>query len=251
MPSASEPRTHFGFREVPESAKAGLVGEVFSAVASRYDLMNDLMSLGAHRLWKRFAVLRSGVRRGHRVLDVAAGSGDLAALFADLVGPAGRVVVTDINPDMLARGKARLLDRGLLGNVEFALADAECLEFEADSFDCVSIAFGLRNVTRMERALAAMRRVLKPGGRALVLEFSKPVSPALARLYELYSFNVIPWLGETVANDRASYQYLVESIRRHPEQAALSAMLRAAGFDEVKVHNLSGGIVALHVGFKY
>ena len=252
MSSSSEHRTtHFGFRDVPESDKAGLVGEVFSSVASNYDLMNDLMSMGAHRLWKRFAVSQSGVRDGHRVLDLAGGSGDLAVQFARLVGEDGRVVLTDINADMLEQGKARMIDSGFIRNVEFALADAEQLNFEDEFFDCVSISFGLRNVTRKERALASMYRVLKTGGRALVLEFSRPVSPALARLYDTYSFSVIPRLGEAVAKDRESYQYLVESIRKHPDQDALKSMMLDAGFDEVKVYNLSGGIVALHVGFRY
>ncbi len=251
MSSSPDPRTHFGFRDVPESDKAGLVGEVFSSVASNYDLMNDLMSLGAHRLWKRFAVSQSGVRPGHRVLDLAGGSGDLAIQFAGLVGADGRVVLTDINPDMLAQGRARMIDSGYIGNVDFAVADAEQLDFADESFDCVSISFGLRNVTRKERALASMHRVLKTGGRALVLEFSKPVSPALARLYDMYSFSVIPRLGEAVARDRDSYQYLVESIRKHPDQETLKSMMLDAGFDEVKVYNLSGGIVALHVGFRY
>ena len=236
---------------MPESEKAGLVGEVFSSVASNYDIMNDLMSLGAHRLWKRFAISQSGVRKGHAVLDVAGGSGDLSRKFAEIVGPDGRVVLTDINPDMLEQGKARMLDSGLIHNVEFALADAENLEFPDDTFDCVSISFGLRNVTRKQLALASMCRVVKPGGRVLVLEFSKPVSKPLEKIYDAYSFNIIPRLGEVVASDRDSYQYLVESIRRHPDQDTLKSMMHTAGFDDVKVYNLSGGIVALHVGFKY
>lgn len=242
--------THFGYREVPADDKSRLVGDVFRSVASKYDLMNDLMSLGVHRLWKRFAVQVSDVRRGERVLDVAAGSGDLAALFAPRVGPDGRVVVSDINPAMLDVGRGRLIDRGITGNVEFVLADAENLPFPDRYFDLVTIGFGLRNVTHIERALASMARVLKPGGRLLVLEFSRPVLPLLDRAYDTYSFNILPWLGRVVARDEASYRYLAESIRRFPDQDTLKAMMEQAGLGRVHYHNLSGGIVALHKGYR-
>ncbi len=243
-------KTHFGFREVDADAKAGLVGDVFRSVAGRYDLMNDFMSLGVHRLWKRFAASQSGLRPGDSVLDVAAGSGDLSRLFARQVGPGGRVTVTDINAAMLEQGRARLVDAGLAGQVTFALADAENLSFPDASFHCACIAFGLRNVTRKEQALAELCRVLKPGGRLLVLEFSRPMLPLLEKAYDAYSFNVIPRIGRLVAGDEDSYRYLVESIRRHPDQETLRAMMLEAGFDHVRVNNLSGGIVALHVGFR-
>jgi demethylmenaquinone methyltransferase/2-methoxy-6-polyprenyl-1,4-benzoquinol methylase len=250
-PESSEKHTtHFGYREVPEDAKAGLVGEVFRSVANKYDLMNDLMSFGIHRLWKRFAVGQSGVRRGQSVLDVAGGSGDLAALFAARVGREGRVVLSDINSAMLEVGRGRLIDRGIAGNVEFALADAEALPFPDDSFDCVSIGFGLRNVTHIDKALASMFRVLKPGGRLLVLEFSKPVLPVLDKAYDTYSFSLLPLLGRVVANDEASYRYLAESIRRFPDQETLKGMMQTAGFERVHYFNLTGGIVALHKGYK-
>lgn len=242
-------RTHFGFREVPADAKRGLVGEVFRSVAGRYDLMNDLMSLGLHRAWKQFTVGQSGVRAGSRVLDVAGGTGDMTARFAARVGPTGHVVLSDINDAMLAVGRERLVDRGIAGNVEFVRADAENLPFPANHFDCVSIAFGLRNVTHIDRALASMYRVLKPGGKLLVLEFSRP-KQALQPVYDAYSFNILPVLGRVVANDEASYRYLVESIRRHPDQEQLKAMMQTAGYERVQYYNLSGGIVALHVGNK-
>lgn len=243
--------THFGYREVPEGDKARLVGDVFRSVASKYDLMNDLMSLGVHRLWKRFALQVSDVRRGERVLDVAAGSGDLSAMWAERVGPNGQVVVSDINPAMLEVGRGRLMDRGITGNVEFVLANAEELPFPDNHFDLVTIGFGLRNVTHIDRALAAMARVLKPGGRLLVLEFSKPVLPLLDRVYDTYSFSVLPWLGRVVARDEASYRYLAESIRRFPNQDSLKGLMEQAGFGRVHYHNLSGGIVALHKGYKF
>ena len=249
MPPTDPERTHFGFREVPADAKRGLVGEVFRSVAGRYDLMNDLMSLGIHRAWKQFALGQSGVRAGSRVLDVAGGTGDITARFAARVGATGQVVLSDINDAMLAIGRERLADRGIAGNVEFVRADAENLPFPEHHFDCVGIAFGLRNVTHIDRALASMYRVLKPGGRLLVLEFSHPVA-ALKPVYDAYSFNVLPWLGRVVAGDEASYRYLVESIRRHPNQEQLKEMMHAAGYERVQYYNLTGGIVALHVGFK-
>jgi demethylmenaquinone methyltransferase/2-methoxy-6-polyprenyl-1,4-benzoquinol methylase len=242
--------THFGFREVPESAKAGMVGRVFESVASRYDVMNDVMSLGIHRLWKRFAIDQAGARAGQRVLDVAGGTGDLAAQFAPLVGPKGMVTIADINAAMLDVGRARLADRGLAGNIEFVQADAECLPFPDNHFDCITIAFGLRNVTHIDAALASMFRVLKPGGRLLVLEFSKPVLPGLNAVYDAYSFHLLPKLGKLIANDEDSYRYLVESIRKHPDQETLKGMMEKAGFERAHYFNLSGGIVALHKGYK-
>ncbi len=231
--------------------KAGKVRAVFTSVADRYDLMNDLMSFGAHRLWKDFAVARSGVRAGQHVLDVAAGSGDMTARFADQVGPSGRVVMTDINRSMLECGRARLLDKGIGPNIDMLLADAETLPFVPHQFDCVSIAFGLRNVTRIAKALASMASMLKPGGRVLILEFSHPVSDLISRAYDLFSFSVIPPLGRLVTGDEASYRYLVESIRRHPDQDTLSRMMTDAGLEDVGYHNLNGGIVAVHTGFRY
>lgn len=242
--------THFGYQTVAEGEKADRVRGVFDSVASRYDLMNDLMSLGVHRLWKRFAVELSGVRAGQRVLDLASGTGDLAARLSALVGPDGLVVMSDINAAMLSLGRDRMLDAGRVGNVRYAQIDAEVLPFPADTFDCVTIGFGLRNVTRKEHALAEMRRVLRPGGRALVLEFSQPTVAPLKAAYDLYSFQLLPRLGRLVANDEASYRYLAESIRVHPDQATLKGMMEAAGFERCDVHNLSGGIVAVHRGFK-
>jgi len=246
-----EQTTHFGYREVPASQKQRLVGEVFRSVASKYDLMNDLMSLGVHRAWKAFAIEQCGVRAGSRVLDLAGGTGDLAARLAPRVGATGEVVVADINDAMLDVGRGRLADRGIAGNVRFVRADAECLPFPDSYFDCIVIGFGLRNVTRQQRALDSMLRVLKPGGRALVLEFSRPVLPALAKLYDTYSFSVLPWLGRMVAQDEGSYRYLAESIRKHPDQETLKGMMEQAGFGRVQYHNLSGGIVALHKGYKF
>jgi len=250
-PDSKQRTTHFGFREVPESAKEGMVADVFHSVANKYDLMNDLMSLGAHRLWKRFTVESSGVRGGFRVLDVAGGTGDLAAQFAVRVGRRGQVVLADINDSMLEQGRARLTDRGIVSNVNFVQANAENLPFPADYFDRVSIAFGLRNVTHIDRALSSMFRVLKPGGALLVLEFSRPVMPGLNSLYDVYSFNVLPWLGRVVTGDAASYRYLAESIRKHPDQETLKQMMQQAGFERVTFHNLSGGIVALHKAYKF
>jgi len=241
-------RTHFGFSDVTADEKAQRVRGVFDSVVDKYDLMNDLMSVGMHRWWKRFAVQAARVREGMRVLDLAGGTGDLARLFAERVGPAGEVVLTDINGAMLALGRDRLLNEGRL--IPVVQCDAEALPFPARHFDCASIAFGLRNVTRKEQALAEMRRVLKPGGVALVLEFSKVWAP-LAPAYDWYSFNVLPRLGQLVAGDAASYRYLAESIRMHPDQAALATMMEGAGFDRVDVHNLSAGVVAVHLGYIY
>lgn len=248
----STPRgtTHFGYREVPVADKQKLVGEVFSSVAGKYDVMNDLMSFGIHRLWKRHFVATSGIRRGDRVLDLAGGTGDIAALLLPRVGDAGEVVVGDINAAMLSAGRDRLLDRGLLAGLRWAQMNAEALPFPDASFDAVTIAFGLRNVTDKDRALAEMHRVLKPGGRALILEFSRVRQDWLKPLYDFHSFQVLPRIGQLVAHDKASYQYLAESIRKHPDQATLKAMMDAAGFRNVEVRNLSAGIVAIHRGYR-
>ncbi len=241
-------KTHFGYEQVATDAKAHRVRGVFDSVASKYDLMNDLMSAGLHRVWKRFAVNAAAIRPGARVLDLASGTGDLARAFAGEAGPTGTVVLTDVNGAMLAAGRDKLLDGGV--TLPVAQCDAEALPFPDRTFDVVSIAFGLRNVTRKEKALTEMRRVLKPGGAALVLEFSRvwlPLGPA----YDWYSFNVLPRLGRLVANDEASYRYLAESIRMHPDQETLKAMMEQAGFDAVEYHNLTAGVVALHVGRVY
>ena len=239
--------THFGFQTVDEAQKARRVRGVFDSVASKYDLMNDLMSLGMHRVWKAYAVAVADLREGDRVLDIAGGTGDLARAFAKKVGARGSVLLTDINEAMLRQGRDRLLDEGLV--LPTTICDAEALPFATASFDLVSVAFGLRNMTHKERALAEMNRVLRPGGRLLVLEFSK-VAPPLARAYDWYSFNVLPRIGGWVAGDADSYRYLAESIRMHPGQAELKAMMKSAGFGHVDVHNLTGGVVALHVGIK-
>jgi demethylmenaquinone methyltransferase/2-methoxy-6-polyprenyl-1,4-benzoquinol methylase len=241
----------FGYQQVPAAEKAARVRGVFDSVAGKYDLMNDLMSGGLHRLWKRFALSQTGLQPGMRALDVAAGTCDLGAGLARQVGSSGLAVLTDINREMLARGRDRLLDEGVFGNVAFVIADAERLPFADASFDCVTIGFGLRNVTDKPAALASMRRVLRPGGRLLVLEFSKPRGEVLRSAYDAWSFNALPALGRMVANDEASYRYLAESIRMHPDQQALAAMMRDAGLEDVRFHNLAGGIVALHVGCVY
>lgn len=239
--------TDFGYQSVPEDEKTRRVADVFESVATRYDLMNDLMSLGLHRFWKRFAVAQSLVRPGDRVLDVAGGTADLARLFAQRVGSHGHVVLSDINDIMLRRGRDRLLDAGLL--VPAVRCDGERLPFATGYFDCVSVAFGLRNMTHKEIALGEMRRVLRPGGRALVLEFSQVWRP-LKPLYDAYSFNMLPRLGQLVANDAAAYRYLAESIRMHPDQEALKRMMEDAGFERVEYFNLAAGVVALHRGYK-
>ena len=243
--------THFGFQEVPVSAKSGLVAGVFRSVAGRYDLMNDLMSFGIHRAWKQYALGLTGARTGQQALDVAGGSGDMTALLAPRVGPSGRVVLSDINDAMLDVARARLADRGIAGNVDFVRADAERLPFADDRFDCVTIAFGLRNVTHTDAALRSMFRVLRPGGCLVVLEFSRVTRAPLRRIYDAYSFNILPLLGRIVANDAGSYRYLAESIRRHPDQETLRGMMEQAGYERVRYHNLSGGIVAVHKGYKY
>jgi demethylmenaquinone methyltransferase/2-methoxy-6-polyprenyl-1,4-benzoquinol methylase len=243
--------THFGYQQVPSGEKAAKVAEVFHSVAAKYDLMNDLMSLGIHRLWKRYTIEMSGVRRGQRILDIAGGTGDLTAKFSKLVGAEGEVVLADINDSMLKVGRSRLADRGIIGNITYAQANAECLPFPDNHFDIITIAFGLRNVTDKDRALASIFRVLKPGGRLLVLEFSKPVAPGLGPIYDQYSFKLLPLMGKLITNDSDSYQYLAESIRMHPDQDTLKNMLENVGFEQVDYHNLTGGIVALHRGFKF
>jgi demethylmenaquinone methyltransferase/2-methoxy-6-polyprenyl-1,4-benzoquinol methylase len=240
--------TDFGFQRVPEGEKARRVAGVFESVAPRYDLMNDLMSLGLHRAWKAFAVAMSGVRAGDRALDVAGGSGDLARALARRVGPTGEVWLSDVNRAMLRAGRDRLLDDGII--LPLAQCDAERLPFRDASFDCVTVAFGLRNMTRKEAALAEMRRVLKPGGRLLVLEFSKVWKP-LEKAYDWYSFSVLPWLGRRVAQDEGAYRYLAESIRTHPDQEALRSLMERAGLEDVEYFNLAAGIVALHRGMRY
>ena len=242
--------THFGFRDVAPEEKESLVAGVFHSVAGRYDIMNDLMSMGVHRLWKRFTIELSAVRRGHQVLDIAGGTGDLAKQFAQRVGEQGRVVLADINDSMLKVGRDRLLNDGYAGNIEYVQANAEKLPFPDNTFDCITIAFGLRNVTDKAQALASMCRVLKPGGRVLVLEFSKTHNPLLTKAYDTYSFKLLPVIGKLVTDDSESYRYLAESIRKHPDQDSLESMMQDAGFVNTTYHNMTGGIVALHKGVK-
>ncbi len=249
-PDPNNETIDFGFEKVHRDEKARRVGAVFDSVASRYDLMNDLMSLGIHRAWKQFTLQVCAVAAGQRVLDVAGGSGDLALAFTSRVGASGRVILSDINAAMLEVGRDKLTDRGAVGNVDFVQADAERLPFAEQSFDCVTIAFGLRNVTDKPAALASMARVLRPGGRLVVLEFSHPTVPLLKPLYDLYSFAVLPTLGRLVAGDADSYQYLAESIRMHPDQATLVGMMEKAGLERCEYFDLSGGIVAVHRGFR-
>ncbi len=248
--SKPDDSTDFGFSRVDRAAKAGLVRGVFDSVASRYDLMNDLMSGGIHRLWKRFTIELSAARAGQTVLDIAGGTGDLAVKFSSLVGPEGRVILADINAAMLEVGRDRLIDKGATGNINVVQADAQALPFEDNSIDCITIAFGLRNVTDKGMALRSMLRVLRPGGRLLVLEFSKPTSPLLAKVYDQYSFQVLPAMGKLIAQDSESYRYLAESIRQHPDQETLLELMEESGFANVSYHNMTGGIVAVHRGFK-
>lgn len=245
----SRETTHFGYETVPVEKKADRVRGVFDSVAGRYDVMNDLMSAGLHRLWKRFTIEQAAVRRGQRVLDLAGGTGDLARDLLRKTGESGLVVLADVNHSMLVQGRRRLIDAGASTNLGIVQVDAEKLPFPAASFDCITIAFGLRNVTNQDAALASMFRVLKPGGKLLVLEFSKPIE-ALKPAYDFYSFNVLPLMGRVVAGDEASYRYLAESIRMHPDQETLKAMMVEAGFERCRYHNQSGGIVALHVGYR-
>lgn len=242
--------THFGFKTVASDQKEHLVRGVFDSVASRYDLMNDLMSAGIHRLWKRFTIELSAVRPGQTVLDIAGGTGDLAAKFSRLVGSEGRVILSDINDNMLRVGRDRMIDAGAVGNLHTMQCDAQYLPFPDDSIDCITIAFGLRNLTDKDRALREMERILKPGGRLLVLEFSKPTHPILEKAYDTYSFRVLPVMGRLVANDADSYRYLAESIRRHPDQETLLGMMEDAGLVNCEYHNMTGGIVAVHKGIK-
>lgn len=246
----SDKTTHFGFQDVPLQEKVQRVADVFHSVAQKYDLMNDLMSFGVHRLWKRFTIELSGVRPGHKVLDLAGGTGDLAAAFSPLVGSAGEVVLADINDSMIKVGRQRLVDEGIVGNVRYVQANAEELPFPDNSFDRVTIAFGLRNVTHKDKALQSIYRVLRPGGALLVLEFSKPTNAVVNNMYDKYSFHVLPRLGKMITNDADSYRYLAESIRMHPDQETLLHMLEQAGFERCEYFNLSAGIVALHRGYK-
>ncbi|MBL6694821.1 MAG: bifunctional demethylmenaquinone methyltransferase/2-methoxy-6-polyprenyl-1,4-benzoquinol methylase UbiE [Luminiphilus sp.] len=242
--------TDFGYERVKTAEKAGRVREVFDSVATQYDLMNDLMSGGLHRLWKRFTIELSAVRSGQTVLDIAGGTGDLAAKFSKLVGADGKVILADINAAMLSVGRDRLIDKGALSNIDVVQADAQFLPFEDNSIDCITIAFGLRNVTDKAKALRSMHRVLKPGGRVLVLEFSKPASPLLSKVYDAYSFSALPAMGKLITDDAESYRYLAESIRRHPDQESLLEMVEDAGFVDCRYHNMTGGIVAVHRGIK-
>lgn len=243
--------THFGYRTVKVEEKAQKVGEVFHSVASRYDIMNDLMSFGIHRLWKRYTIEMSAARPGQTILDIAGGTGDLTMKFSRIVGDQGKVVLADINASMLEVGRDKLLDHGYAGNIDYVQANAESLPFEDNTFDCITISFGLRNVTDKSKALESMFRVLKPGGRCLVLEFSKPTNELLEKVYDRYSFSFLPFMGRMVTKDADSYRYLAESIRMHPDQNKLKHMMRKAGFEKTEFFNLTGGIVALHRGFKF
>ncbi|MFN6950599.1 bifunctional demethylmenaquinone methyltransferase/2-methoxy-6-polyprenyl-1,4-benzoquinol methylase UbiE [Proteus mirabilis] len=251
MTQQSKETTDFGFQTVDKDEKQTMVAKVFHSVASKYDLMNDLMSFGIHRVWKRYTIEASGVRRNQRVLDLAGGTGDLTAKFFRLVGENGEVVLADINDSMLKMGREKLRDHGIVGNVSYVQANAEELPFPDDYFDCITISFGLRNVTDKAKALRSMFRVLKPGGRLLVLEFSKPVLDPLSKIYDAYSFHILPRIGQVIVNDADSYRYLTESIRMHPDQETLKGMMEEAGFDQVSYTNMTGGIVALHKGFKF
>ena len=246
----TENTTHFGFKTVAAEEKAKLVRGVFDSVAEKYDIMNDLMSLGIHRIWKRIAIQLSNVRKGEQVLDLAGGTGDLTTLFEKRVGEEGSVILADINSEMLRTGRNRLIDKGLAGNVQYAQVNAECLPFADNSFDCVCIGFGLRNVTDKDAALRSMYRVLKPGGRAIILEFSHPIDPVTEKVYDFYSFNLLPKIGKWVAKDEDSYRYLAESIRMHPKQDELKTMMEAAGFERCEYFNMTQGIVAVHRGYK-
>ncbi len=248
---SDEEQTHFGFQKILSKEKTHKVAEVFSSVAEKYDLMNDLMSLGVHRFWKRHAINSCGLRLGQKVLDLAGGSGDLTARISPIIGEQGLVILADINADMLRMGRQRLLDKGLYQNISYVRANAESLPFPDNYFDRIIISFGLRNVTDKQKALHSMYQILKPGGRLIILEFSKPIISFLEPLYDAYSFKILPWLGEFIANDAASYQYLAESIRMHPDQESLKEMILKAEFDQCDYQNLSGGIVALHQGIKF
>ncbi len=250
-PENSQETTHFGYETIAKEDKVEKVAEVFHSVAGKYDIMNDLMSFGIHRIWKRYTIERAAVRKGQKILDIAGGTGDLTAKFSKLVGDKGQVILADINDSMIKVGRSKLVDSGIVGNVEYLQANAEALPFPDNYFDRITIAFGLRNVTEKEKALKSMYRILKPGGKLLVLEFSKPTLPALSKIYDTYSFSLLPFMGKLVANDSESYKYLAESIRMHPDQDTLQTMMEASGFDDVEYTNLTGGVVALHIGKKY
>jgi demethylmenaquinone methyltransferase/2-methoxy-6-polyprenyl-1,4-benzoquinol methylase len=250
MTNNTDNTTHFGYKDVPTEEKQAMVADVFHSVAAKYDVMNDLMSFGVHRLWKRFTIDMSGVRPGNKVLDLAGGTGDLTKKFSKIVGPAGKVILADINSSMLEVGRERLTNEGYVGNIEYVQANAQYLPFEDNTFDIITIAFGLRNVTDKDEALRSMFRVLKPGGRLLVLEFSHTNNPLLQKAYDLYSFTALPFMGKLVTNDAESYKYLAESIRMHPDQETLKGMMESAGFNRVSYHNMTGGMVALHRGIK-
>ena len=243
--------THFGFEEVKWQDKQRKVADVFHSVAAKYDIMNDIMSFGIHRLWKKITLQKSAVKPGHKVLDLAGGTGDLAYQFTHKVGDHGKVILSDINASMLAIGREKLINRGCAGNIDYIQANAECLPFADNIFDCITISFGLRNVTDKDTALASMYRILKPGGRLLVLEFSKPILPLLSQIYDQFSFKLLPLMGQLIAQDEDSYRYLAESIRKHPDQETLKQMMYSAGFDKAEYQNLTGGVVALHLGIKY
>ncbi|MTI15489.1 bifunctional demethylmenaquinone methyltransferase/2-methoxy-6-polyprenyl-1,4-benzoquinol methylase UbiE [Sansalvadorimonas verongulae] len=243
-------KTHFGYRTVDSGDKEKLVADVFHSVAGRYDLMNDLTSMGIHRLWKRFTLEMCAVRKGHKVLDIAGGTGDLAFKFSEIVGADGQVILADINDSMLHVGRDKLTDLGAIGNIEYVQANAECLPFADNTFDLITISFGLRNVTDKDAALRSMLRVLRPGGRLVILEFSKPRSALLGKAYDMYSFTALPLMGKLVTNDSDSYRYLAESIRMHPDQDTLEGMMKEAGFANTSYNNMTGGIVALHKGIK-
>ncbi|MFQ1041005.1 bifunctional demethylmenaquinone methyltransferase/2-methoxy-6-polyprenyl-1,4-benzoquinol methylase UbiE [Gilliamella sp. CG16] len=247
----NQEKIDFGFTQVLKQDKVKRVADVFHSVADKYDVMNDLMSFGIHRIWKKITIEYSSVRKGQKVLDLAGGTGDLTAKFSQLVGDEGLVVLADINESMLKVGREKLRDKGLFKNIEYVQANAEELPFADNFFDCITISFGLRNVTDKNKALQSMWRVLKPGGRLLILEFSKPQYPILNKAYDLYSFTMLPLMGKVIANDADSYRYLAESIRMHPDQKTLKKMMEDAGFVDVKYHNMTGGIVALHTGFKF
>ena len=250
MSNNTENTTHFGYKDVPTEEKQAMVADVFHSVAAKYDVRNDLMSFGVHRLWKRFTIDMAGVRPGNKVLDLAGGTGDLTKKFSKIVGPSGKVVLADINSSMLEVGRERLTNQGYVGNIEYVQANAQYLPFEDNTFDVITIAFGLRNVTDKDEALRSMFRVLKPGGRLLVLEFSQTNNPLLKKAYDLYSFTALPLMGKLVTNDSESYKYLAESIRMHPDQETLKGMMQDAGFNRVSYHNMTGGMVALHRGIK-
>ena len=249
--SKNNKTTDFGFSEVPWEEKQKKVAGVFHSVAAKYDIMNDLMSFGIHRVWKKIAISKSGVRKGDRVLDLAGGTGDLAYKFCQIVGSESKVILSDINSSMLEVGKEKLTNKGCVGNIEYVQANAESLPFPNNYFDCITISFGLRNVTDKAKAIVSMQRVLKPGGKLLILEFSKPVVPMLSKIYDEYSFKALPFMGKIITQDAESYKYLAESIRKHPDQETLKQMMLDASFDDAEYQNMTGGIVALHIGYKY